>query len=414
MGGDLMTVLHTMRIAFETLLRNKLRSFLTLLGVVIGVFAVIAMVAAGDGARARVQQLFASMGSNMLVILPGAAVQGGVTEGFGSSSTLTWEDLKAIRTEVSSVRFAAALLQVNGQVQAAGHNWATGINGTSPPYFAIRDWPIAKGVGFTDSDLNGRTKVAVLGETVVKRLYGQNVNPVGQIVRINNVSFRVAGVLAPKGQSPRGQDNDDVVFVPETTFRSFIQGGLQKYIQGTIVVGASSGEATDRAQHQVTALLRDRHHIRSGMEDDFSIRNLTEIAQTVTAATTALTLLLAAIAGVSLLVGGIGIMNIMLVSVTERTREIGLRMALGAKTANILLQFLAESAALSMVGGIIGTVLGVVTTQLIARRFGWPVPVRLEVIVIAVVFSAFVGAGFGLYPARKASLLDPIEALRYE
>jgi putative ABC transport system permease protein len=306
------------------------------------------------------------------------------------------------------------LLQVNGQVQAAGHNWATSINGTSPPYFAIRDWPIAKGIGFTDSDLNGRTKVAVLGETVVKRLYGQNVNPVGQIVRINNVSFRVAGVLAPKGQSPRGQDNDDVVFIPETTFRSFIQGGLQKYIQGTIVVGASSGEATDRAQRQVTALLSDRHHIRSGMENDFSIRNLTDIAQTVTAATTALTLLLAAIAGVSLLVGGIGIMNIMLVSVTERTREIGLRMALGAKTANILLQFLAESAALSLVGGIMGTVLGVVTTQLIARRFGWPVPVRPEVIVIAVVFSAFVGAGFGLYPARKASLLDPIEALRYE
>ena len=409
-----MTVLHTMRIAFETLLRNKLRSFLTLLGVVIGVFAVIAMVAAGDGARARVQQLFASMGSNMLVILPGAAVQGGVTEGFGSSSTLTWEDLKAIRTEVPSVRFAAALLQVNRQIQAAGHNWATSINGTSPPYFAIRDWPIAKGIGFTDSDLNGRTKVAVLGETVVKKLYGQNANPVGQIVRINSVSFRVVGVLTPKGQSPRGQDNDDVVFVPETTFQSFIQGGLQQYIQGTIVVGASSGEATDRAQRQITALLRDRHHIRSGLEDDFSIRNLTDIAQTVTAATTALTLLLAAIAGVSLLVGGIGIMNIMLVSVTERTREIGLRMALGAKTANILLQFLAESAALSLVGGIIGTVLGVASTQLIARRFGWLVPVRPEVVVIAVVFSALIGAGFGLYPARKASLLDPIDALRYE
>jgi putative ABC transport system permease protein len=409
-----MNVLHTIRIAFETLLRNKLRSFLTLLGVVIGVFAVIAMVAAGDGARARVQQLFAMMGSNMLVILPGARVQGGVTEGFGSSATLTWNDLKAIQSEVPSVRYAAALSQVKGQVEVPGHNWATSVNGTSSPYFAIRDWPIAIGACFTDSDLKGRAKVAVLGEVVVKRLFGSNVNPVGQLIRVNNVSFRVVGVLTPKGQSPHGQDNDDAVFVPETTFQSVIQGGLQQYIQGTIVVGATSQDAADRAQRQITVLLRDRHHLRSGAEDDFSIRNLTDIAHTVAAATTALTLLLAAIAGVSLLVGGIGIMNIMLVSVTERTREIGLRMAVGAKTANILSQFLAEAAALSLVGGTIGTPLGVVTTQLIARRLGWPVPLRPEVIAIAVVFSALVGVGFGLYPARKASLLDPIEALRYE
>jgi putative ABC transport system permease protein len=409
-----MNVLHTIRIAFETLLRNKLRSFLTLLGVVIGVFAVIAMVAAGDGARARVQQLFAMMGSNLLVILPGARVQGGVTEGFGSSATLTWDDLKAIQSEVPSVRFAAALSQVKGQAEVAGHNWATSVNGTSSPYFAIRDWPIAEGACFTDSDLKGRAKVAVLGEVVVKKLFGSNVNPVGQVIRVNNVSFRAAGVLTPKGQSPHGQDNDDAVFVPETTFQSVIQGGLQQYIQGTIVVGATSQDATDRAQRQITVLLRDRHHLRSGMEDDFSIRNLTDIAHIVAAATTALTLLLAAIAGVSLLVGCIGIMNIMLVSVTERTKEIGLRMAVGAKTANILSQFLAESVALSLVGGMIGTALGVVTTQLIARRLGWPVPVRPEVIVIAVAFSALVGVGFGLYPARKASLLDPIEALRYE
>jgi putative ABC transport system permease protein len=408
-----MNVLHTIGIAFETLLRNKLRSFLTLLGVVIGVFAVIAMVAAGDGARARVQQLFAMMGSNMLVILPGARVQGGVTEGFGTSATLTWDDLKAIQSDVPSVRYAAALSQVKGQAEVAGHNWATSINGTSSPYFAIRDWPIAKGACFTDSDLKGRAKVAVLGEVVVKKLFGSNVNPVGQVIRVNNVSFRVVGVLTPKGQSPHGQDNDDAVFVPETTFQSVIQGGLQQYIQGTIVVGATSQDA-DRAQRQIMALLRDRHHLRSGMEDDFSIRNLTDIAHTVAAATTALTLLLAAIAGVSLLVGGIGIMNIMLVSVTERTREIGLRMAVGAKTAQILWQFLAESAALSLVGGIIGTMSGVLTTQLVARRLGWSVPVRPEVIAIAVAFSALVGVGFGLYPARKASLLDPIEALRYE
>jgi putative ABC transport system permease protein len=409
-----MNTLHTIRVAIETLLRNKVRSFLTLLGVMIGVFAVIAMVAAGDGAKARVQQLFASMGSNMLVVLPGAAVQGGVTEGFGSKATLTWDDLKAIRNDMPSVRYAAALLQTNGQTQADGRNWATSINGTSPAYFDIRDWPIEEGVCFTQSDLTGRAKVAVLGQTVVRKLYGPSVDPVGQVIRINNVSFQIIGVLVPKGQSARGQDNDDAVFIPESTFQSFIQGGLQEFIQGAIFIGATSKDTTDRAERQVTALLRQRHHIQGGRADDFSLRNLNDIAQTVTAATTALTMLLAAVAAVSLLVGGIGIMNIMLVSVTERTREIGLRMAVGAKTANILSQFLAESLVLSVSGGIIGIILGVVTTQLIARRLGWPIPVRPAVIVIAVVFSALVGVGFGLYPARKASLLDPIEALRYE
>jgi putative ABC transport system permease protein len=409
-----MNTLHTIHVAIETLLRNKVRSFLTLLGVMIGVFAVIAMVAAGDGAKARVQQLFASMGSNMLVVLPGAAVQGGVTEGFGSKATLTWDDLKAIRNDVPSVRYAAALLQTNGQTQADGRNWATSINGTSPAYFDIRDWPIEEGVCFTQSDLTGRAKVAVLGQTVVRKLYGPSVDPVGQVIRINNVSFRIIGVLVPKGQSARGQDNDDAVFIPESTFQSFIQGGLQEFIQGAIFIGATSKDTTDRAERQVTALLRQRHHIQGGRVEDFSLRNLNDIAQTVTAATTALTMLLAAVAAVSLLVGGIGIMNIMLVSVTERTREIGLRMAVGAKAANILSQFLAESLVLSVAGGIIGIVLGVVTTQLIAQRFGWPVPVRPAVIVIAVAFSAMVGVGFGLYPARKASLLDPIEALRYE
>lgn len=409
-----MNVLHTTHVALETLLRNKVRSLLTLLGVAIGVFAVIAMVAAGDGARARVQQLFASMGSNMLVVLPGAAVQGGVTEGFGTKATLTWSDLKAIRNGVPSVRFAAALLQTAGQTQADGRNWATSINGTSPAYFDIRDWPIAKGACFTQSDLTGRAKVAVLGETVVKKLYGFGVDPVGQVIRINNVPFQIIGVLVSKGQSPRGQDNDDAVFIPQTTFQSFIQGGLQGYIQGAIFIGATSGDATDRAERQVTALLRQRHHIQNGVENDFSIRNLNDITQTVTAATTALSLLLAAVAAVSLLVGGIGIMNIMLVSVTERTREIGLRMAVGAKTTHILSQFLAESLVLSLAGGIIGIVLGIATTQLIARRFGWSVPVHPEVIFVAVAFSAAVGVGFGLYPARKASLLDPIEALRSE
>jgi len=405
---------HTLRIAFETLMRNKLRSFLTLLGVVIGVFAVIAMVAAGDGARERVQQLFASMGSNILVIVPGSAVQGGVTEGVGTLPTLTWEDLKSIRTDIPTVKLAAALLQVPAHVQSVGHNWATSINGTSSSYFTIRNWPIAKGTYFTESDLSGRSKVALLGETVARQLFGPERTPIGEIVRINNVSFRVIGILSAKGQSARGQDNDDALFVPETTFQSFIQGGTEKHIQGTILVSATSGEATGRAQRQITEVLRARHHLRNNKEDDFSIRNLKDIAQTVSAAVTALSLLLAAIAAISLLVGGIGIMNIMLVSVTERTREVGIRMAVGAKTTHILAQFLVESSVLSAMGGIVGTILGVATTQLLAHHLGWSIPIRLDVIAVAVAFSALVGVGFGLYPARKASLLDPIEALRYE
>jgi len=250
--------------------------------------------------------------------------------------------------------------------------------------------------------------------TVVQKLYGTSVDPVGQTIRINGVPFEVIGVLQAKGQSMNGQDNDDAVFIPETTYQSNIQGGIQKYINGAIMIGAVSEDATTRAQNQVTALLRDRHHIELGADDDFNVRNLTDIASTVTAATGALTLLLAAIAAVSLLVGGIGIMNIMLVSVTERTREIGLRMAVGAKPRNILAQFLAESLALSVAGGIVGIILGVTSTQLLARRFGWAIPVRLEVIAVAVGFSVLVGVGFGLFPARKASRLDPIEALRYE
>jgi putative ABC transport system permease protein len=405
---------QTAQIALQALLRNKLRSFLTMLGVIIGVFAVIAMVAVGDGAKARVQELFASMGSNMLVILPGASHQGGAFGGFGTMATLTWDDLRALHTEVPAVRYAAAILHKAAQVQSEEHNWTTSVNGTSPDYFEIRNWPIAKGSSFGESDLEGQRKTVVVGQTVVEKLYGPSADPVGQTIRINGVPFQVIGVLVAKGQSLQGQDNDDAVFVPETTFQTKIQGGLQKYIQGTIMVGAVSEDATARAQKQITALLRDRHRIPDGVENDFSVRNLADIANTVSAATSALTLLLAAIAAVSLLVGGIGIMNIMLVSVTERTREIGLRMAVGAKGGNILAQFLAEALVLSVSGGIVGIVLGIVTTQAIARRVGWAIPIRPEVIAVAVGFSVLVGVVFGVFPARKASRLDPIDALRYE
>jgi putative ABC transport system permease protein len=385
----------------QALLRNKLRTFLTMLGIIIGVFAVIAMVAVGDGATARVHTLFASIGTNMLIVLPGASQQGGAFGGFGTQPTLTWDDLKAMRNEVSTVRYAAALLHKATQVASEDHNWNTSVNGTSPDYFAIRDWQAAKGELFTSTD-------------VEDKLFGPSSDPIGVSIRINGVPFQVIGVLESKGQSMQGQDNDDVVFIPETTFQTKIQGGMQKYVNGTIMIGADSEEHTGRAQTQVAALLRDRHRIQPGAEDDFSIRNLADIASTASAATGALTLLLAAIAAVSLLVGGIGIMNIMLVSVTERTREIGLRMALGAKGRHILAQFLAESLVLAVAGGSIGIVLGVSLTQFLARHFGWSIPVRPEVIVLAVGFSVLVGVGFGLFPARKASRLDPIVALRYE
>jgi putative ABC transport system permease protein len=409
-----MNLTHTLQIALQALLRNKLRSFLTMLGIIIGVFAVIATVAAGDGATARVQGLFASIGTNMLIVLPGASNQGGAFGGFGTQPTLTWDDLKAMRTEVPTVRYAAALLHKVLQVQSEDHNWSTSINGTSPDYFIIRDWPVVKGSLLTQADVDGQTKNAVVGQTVIGKLFGPSFDPVGQTIRINNVPFVIIGVLESKGQSMQGQDSDDVVFIPETTFQSKIQGGLQKYVNGSIMIGADSDEHTERAQSQVTALLRDRHHIQLGTDDDFNIRNLADIASTLTAATGALTILLAAIAAVSLLVGGIGIMNIMLVSVTERTREIGLRMAIGAKGRNILAQFLTEALVLALCGGIVGIILGVSATQLLAHRFGWSIPVRPEVIALAVGFSCFVGVVFGLFPARKASRLDPIEALRYE
>jgi putative ABC transport system permease protein len=405
---------HTLQIALQALFRNKLRSFLTMLGVIIGVFAVIAMVAVGDGATSRVQDLFASIGTNMLIVLPGASQQGGAFGGFGTQPTLTWDDLRAIHREIPSVRYAAAILHTVAQVQSEDHNWNTSVNGTSPDYFAIRDWAVANGALFTQYDLDGQAKNAVIGQTVATKLFGANSNPVGRRIRIGKAPFTVIGLLATKGQSMQGQDSDDVVFIPETTFQSKIQGGMQRYVNGSIMIGAASADDTARAQSQITALLRDRHHIQPGAEDDFNIRNLADIAGTFTAATNTLTILLAAIAAVSLLVGGIGIMNIMLVSVTERTREIGLRMAIGAKARNILAQFLAESLVLALSGGIVGIVLGVATTQILAHRFGWEIPVRPAVIVLAVGFSMLVGVGFGLFPARKASRLDPIDALHYE
>jgi putative ABC transport system permease protein len=409
-----MNTVQTLRVATRALARNKLRSFLTTLGIMIGVGAVIAMVAIGEGAKAMVEQAFASMGSNLILILPGVTTRGGAFGGFGSMPTLTWDDLKAIQTEVPSVRHAAATLRTVQQVLSEDQNWSTSVMGTSPDYMEIRSWPIAKGASFTQSDVDGATKVTLLGQTVVDKLYGAALNPIGQSVQINGVPFQVVGVLAKKGQSPTGQDYDDTAIVPYTTYLARIQGGLQKYISGVIMVSANAADGTARAQRQISALLRDRHHLAQGADDDFSMRDLTEMASAQQQGTQTLTTLLASVAAVSLLVGGIGIMNIMLVSVTERTREIGLRMAVGAKPRNILAQFLIEALTLSVAGGLIGVGMGLLTAGWMAKQFGWPMLVRPDIVGIAVGFSALVGIGFGLYPARKASLLDPIEALRYE
>ena len=409
-----MNPVQTFRVALRALLRNKMRSFLTILGVIIGVAAVIAMVAIGEGAKARVMESFASMGSNLLIVMSGTTTHGGAFGGFGSMPTLTWDDLQAIQAVVPAVRTATAEMRTSTQVQSEDQNWATMVIGTTPEYLEVRSWPLARGSGFTQSDVEGGNKVAVLGQTVVDKLFGAYADPVGQSVRINNVPFQVLGVLAKKGQSQIGHDNDDTLIIPQTTFQAKIRGGLQKYIQGMIMVSAVSTEETPKAQTQITDLLRDRHHLSVDADNDFSIRNLTELASAMQAGVSTLTTLLASIAAVSLLVGGIGIMNIMLVSVTERTREIGLRQALGARPRDVKLQFLLEAVVLSLLGGMAGALAGVGGSYL----FNAVGSMRTQLVPLSIPLSfaaaAIVGIFFGYYPANKAAQLDPIEALRRE
>ena len=409
-----MNLWQTFPLALHALLRNKTRSLLTALGIIIGVAAVIAMVSIGEGAKARVEQAFASMGTSLLIVTSGSSRTGGFMGGGGSQPALTWDDLAAIREQLPSVRAASPQSRVVSQVLSEDQNWSTAVYGVSPEYFDVRDWPIARGNRFSQSDLVSSNKTIVLGQTVVEKLFGRFADPIGQVVRVRNVPFQVVGVLAAKGNSPMGTDTDDAAFVPITTFRAKIQGGLQQYIQGVIFVSAVSAQATARAEREITDLLRDRHGIQRGQDDDFTVRNLTEIAEAQQQGTRTLTTLLAAIAAVSLLVGGIGIMNIMLVSVTERTREIGVRMAVGAKPRDILAQFLVEACTLSFAGGIIGVGAGVGTARWLSARFAWQMIIRPDIVLIALGFSALVGVFFGLYPAYKASRLDPIDALRFE
>jgi putative ABC transport system permease protein len=409
-----MNPFSVIRIALRAIIRNKMRSFLTTLGIIIGVAAVIAMMAIGAGAKNQVEQAFTAMGTNLLILMPGSTNTGGVKGGFGSASTLTYDDVEAIRTQVASVKAAAPQLRSNQTIVGDNGNWLTQITGTIPDYFSIRLWPMEFGSAFTQQDVDTGSKVIVLGRTVVEKLFGAGANPVGQTVRVGNSPFTVIAVAGKKGQSAMGQDYDDAAFIPSSTFAQKIQGGLGRYLMGSVYIQAVSSDATARAQADVTALLRDRHRLPANSDDDFSIRNLSEIASAQQEGTETMTTLLASVAAVSLLVGGIGIMNIMLVSVTERTREIGLRMAVGAKPFDILLQFLVEALVLSLVGGALGIAFGLGIATWLASRFGWAMLVQPEVILYSSLFSATVGIVFGLYPARKASLLDPIEALRYE
>ncbi|PYX62333.1 MAG: multidrug ABC transporter substrate-binding protein [Acidobacteria bacterium] len=406
-----MDLMQIIRIAMRALARNKLRSSLTMLGIIIGVGAVIAMVSVGQGAQKQAEDQIAAMGSNMLFVSAGTVTRGGTRMGYGATKTLLYEDMQAILRECAAVKAAAPGSQSSAQVVFENDNWATQINGTEPQYFDIRTWPFAEGSSFSKDDVAMAANVAVIGETVRKNLFGAT-DPVGQTIRISNLPFRVVGVLMPKGTSAAmGQDQDDIILVPITTLQKKITG--QNWLRW-IMVSATSRDASYTAQQQITALLRDRHRIRPGQDDDFFVRNLADMADLADQQARLFTMLLASIASISLLVGGIGIMNIMLVSVTERTREIGIRMAIGATEGDVQQQFLIEAVVLSLLGGAVGILLGMTTSYLITQTLGWPVLVSPTAIVTAVVFSMAVGIFFGFYPARKAARLDPIEALRYE
>jgi len=408
------TIIQTVWVAGRALLRNKMRSFLTTLGIVIGVAAVISMSAIGAGARARVAEAFQSMGSNMLLVFSGSSRTGGMRGGAGSQPSLTWDDMEDIREQVDGVKYVAPLMAVGAQVQGNGQNWQTSVRGTSVDYFAIRSWATDSGELFSDQDNHRGAKVAVLGRTVVTNLFGEGVDAVGEVVRINNIPFQVIGIAAAKGSSARGEDEDDAVFVPWKTFRAKLSGGLQQFIPGPIMISAESPEALEASRVGVEKLLRVNHKIRPGVEDDFTVRNLSEMAQAQQEGAKTMTSLLAGIALVSLIVGGIGIMNIMLVSVTERTREIGLRMALGARPSTVMFQFLIESVVLSVIGGLLGVACGIGAAKYLVSTFNWPLLIQPEFSFLAVGFSALVGVTFGMYPAWKASKLDPIQALRFE
>ena len=410
-----MKLLAAVRIALRALRVNRLRSALTMLGIVIGVAAVIAMVAVGSGATQRIQEQIQAIGSNLILVIPGSITSNGVRLGSGATVTLSEDDARAIVAECPAVAAVAPGVRGGAQVTFGNSNWATSIVGTTPDYLAIRQQSAILGSAFTADDENSAAKVALLGQTVAQNLFGE-ADPTGQTIRIKNVPFTVDGVLSPKGQSPTGQDQDDLVLIPLSTAKRDVVGASQANAGsvGSIMVQAVDASAMDEAQRELESLLRQRHRIQSGQDDDFSVRNLSDVFAAQESSARVMSILLGAIASVSLIVGGIGIMNIMLVSVTERTREIGLRLAIGAKARDILAQFLVEAVTLSILGGITGILFGIAASMLISHFAGWSTLVSPTAIVLAFVFSALVGVFFGYYPARQAALLDPIDALRYE
>ncbi len=410
-----MNLIGLLRVAMRALAVNKLRSLLTMLGIIIGVAAVIVMIAVGAGAQQRVEEQIRSLGSNLLLILSGTTTAGGVRMGFGSNQTISEDDALAIPREIPEA-MAAPALRGTAQLIWGNTNWSTVIFGVTPDYLEVRQWELNSGRAFDATDMAGATKVCMIGQTVARQLFG-GADPLGQSIRVRRVPFTVIGVLEAKGQSMMGHDQDDLVLMPITTARKRVLGAANPAKQrsvGTIWVKVAEGYDMKAAEEQVRALLRQRHRLQPGQDDDFSLRNLEEVAATQEASSRVLALLLAAVASVSLVVGGIGIMNIMLVSVTERTREIGLRMAVGARTRDILGQFLVEAVTLSLIGGLAGVAIGVATAVGIAEVAGWRIVLSPESVVLAVAFAFAIGVFFGYYPARKAARLNPVEALRFE
>jgi putative ABC transport system permease protein len=405
-----MRVGSSFNVAFRALRRNKMRSVLTALGIIIGVGAVVAMVGIGNGAKAQVEAQIASLGQNVIIISSGSTTSSGIRTGWGGAGTLKIEDADAIRREVSEVTAVSEEVRSITQVASGNQNWSTVVLGESADYFDLRQWPLADGTPFTAQDVRSSNKICVIGQTTARQIFG-NDSPIGQVLRVKNVPFIITGVLTSKGFSTQGPDQDDVVIMPFSSAMKRVSGGTTLR-----AINVQVGNATElnAAQQQIISLLRQRHNIRAGRDDDFTVRTQQDIADTATATTRVMTLLLGAIAGVSLVVGGIGIMNIMLVSVTERTREIGVRLAVGAHGRDILTQFLIEAVALSSIGGLIGIALGIGASEVLSIYASWPTLISLTSIVVAFFFSAAVGVFFGFYPARQAARLDPIEALRYE
>jgi len=405
-----MIPLKTLKIAVRALRRNALRTLLTMLGIIIGVSAVIAMVAIGNGAKSQLEARVASLGQNVIQVFSGAPSRGGVRMGFGSSGTLTKEDYEALRQEISGIAGASPEVRSFSQLAAGNQSINSQVLGVGSDYVDVRAWPMASGINFTESDVRSANKVALIGKTTATTLFGDE-DPVGQVIRVKSAPFTVVGLLSPKGSSMFGSDQDDVLLIPYTSAMRRVSGDSTFR---SIMVQATSPDSVPDVQQQITELLRQRHRIFEAREDDFIVRTQQEINDLATDQAKTMTYLLAAVAGVSLLVGGIGIMNIMLVSVTERTREIGVRMAVGARGRDILMQFLIEAVTLSLVGGLIGILLGVGGARLVASSQGWTTLVSADSILLAFAFSAIIGVFFGFYPARKAARLDPIDALRYE